>query len=395
MSSFSIEVQGKKFDTEADIRPYLEKLDQLENIREVNFTGNSYGKGACEALAKSLASKKDLEVANLSDIFTGRIRSEIPDSLDDILVALLNCPKLHTIDLSDNAFGIATIDPLESFLAKHSPLEHLLLSNNGFGPLAGSRVANALEKLAEVKKANGSPTLKTVLCGRNRLENGSMEAWASFLAAHGSIQEIRLYQNGIRQEGLEHLFLNGLAKSPELEKLDLQDNTLTERGARALSKVFHNWKKLKELGISDCLLSARGGEIFAQTIVDGEELPNLEILKLQYNEIESNGINLLSEAIAKKLPNLKTLEINGNRFSEDHEAVDSITKIFEDRGFGEIDELDDMEELTDDEDEEEDENESGFEDIVKDAEEEEEENVAPEKSDEVDDLAAKIEKTTI
>uniref|UniRef100_A0A060T6X8 ARAD1C17160p n=1 Tax=Blastobotrys adeninivorans TaxID=409370 RepID=A0A060T6X8_BLAAD len=394
--TFSLEGKALKLDTEADIAPHLEGL--TTDVTKVVFKGNTIGVEASQALADKLKTLKDLEVADLSDIYTGRLREEIPKSLDIILTALLNCKKLHTIDLSDNAFGIATIDPLESFLAKHTPLEHLILANNGFGPEAGSRIGKALVKLAEAKKELGedSPKLETVVCGRNRLENGSMEAWAEFLSAHGTIKELRLYQNGIRQEGIEHLFLHGLSASPHLEKLDLQDNTFTLRGATALSKTVASWNGLKELQISDCLLTAKGGEAFGRALLECSGLHTLEVLKLQYNEIDANGLKLLIDAIAKNMPNLKALELNGNRFPEDHEHIDSLNQIFEDRGFGELDELDDMEEETDDEDEDEDEEEEEEEQeresITRDADAAESENVAPEKSKTVDDLADQIAK---
>ena len=392
MTLFTLNGQVLKLNTAEDIAPHLVELEKIKDLTEINLQGNTYGIEASKALAKALEHQKSLRVANLSDIFTGRLREEIPESLDAILTALLTCENLHTIDLSDNAFGIATIEPLEKFLSKHAPLQHLILANNGFGPAAGSRIGQALEKLVEVKtQKKVAAKLETVVCGRNRLENGSMEAWSKFLAAHGTIKELRLYSNGIRQEGIEHLLLNGLSKSPQLQNLDLQDNTFTLKGAQALSKVISKWEYLQELGIGDCLLTARGGQVFAQTLLDGKPIASLEKLKLQYNEIEVKGLEVLIKAIEKNIPNLKLLELNGNRFADDDELVDKITRLFEHRGLGELDELDDMEEESEEEEEEEEE----IVEAIKDAEEEENQNVAPEKSVSVDALAEKIAKTEI
>lgn len=396
-TTFSIAGQGLKLDTAADVAPHISKLKEIKGVKFINLSGNTIGVEASKALAEELKNAKDLEAVDFSDIFTGRLREEIPPSLDALLTSLLECKNLHTIDLSDNAFGIATIQPLEKFLAKHTPLEHLLINNNGFGPEAGSRIGLALEKLAaEKKEVPGSKPLQTVVCGRNRLENGSMEAWAKFLAAHGSITTIRIYQNGIRQEGVEHLLLNGLSKSPKLETLDLHDNTFTLQGTAALSKVLDKWDKIKEIAISDCLLSTKGGEVLGKALLDVGKLEHLESLKLQYNEIDQKGLELLKKAIQVNMPNLKVLELNGNRFSEDHEFIDEITALFEERGFGELDELDDMEEETDDEEDEEEEDEEDEEEsVLKDADDKEDENVAPEKDAEVDELAEEIKKTSI
>lgn len=399
--SFSLRGKALKLDSEEDIAPHIDALNAITNLKEIDLSGNTVGVGASKALAEALKTKTDLEKADLSDIYTGRMRDEIPASLDHILTALLNCKKLHTINLSDNAFGISTIEPLEKFLAKHTPLIDLIMSNNGFGPEAGSRIGASLEKLAAAKKEAGvaeTAPLETVVCGRNRLENGSMEAWARFITAHGTIKVLRLYQNGIRQEGIEHLMLHGLANAPLLEQLDLQDNTFTETGSRALAKVLPSWKNLRELGVSDCLLSARGGELVAQALVDSGKLASLETLRLQYNEIEPRGLQHLHNAVRDNLTGLKLLELNGNRFADDHELVDALTGIFEERGFGELDELDDMEEETDDEDEEDEEEEEEEEEreaILRDADDEENQNVAPEKSEDVDELAGDLAKATI
>ena len=102
------------------------------------------------------------------------MNTEIPQSLEYLLPALLKLPNLKLINLSDNAFGLQTIDPIEAYLAKAVSIEHLILSNNGMGPFAGSRIGGSLFKLAKAKKAEGKESLKTFICGRNRLENGSV-----------------------------------------------------------------------------------------------------------------------------------------------------------------------------------------------------------------------------
>lgn len=393
---FSIENKGLKLDTAEDVKPYADQIKGMKNLKQVIIKGNTIGVEASKALAEVLKNQDHLESVDFSDIYTGRLKEEIPPSLDYLLSALLTCKNLHTVNLSDNAFGIMTIDPLEKFLSQHTPLEHLYLANNGFGPEAGARIGAALESLAEAKRKTGSsPDLVTVICGRNRLENGSMEAWSKFISAHGTIKDLRIPQNGIRQEGIEYLLLNGLSKSPKLEKLDLQDNTFTLKGAKAFATALPNWPKIKDIGISDCLLSARGGELLAEAILVAGVLDNLEHIRLQYNEIEAEGAKRLTEAIKSNVPNLKLLELNGNKFPEDHELVDVLNQLFEERGFGEIDELDDMEMDSSDEESESDEEEEEAEVVLKDAEEEEDRNVAQDKSKSVEGLADTLSKTEL
>ena len=104
---------------------------------------------------------------------------------------------MHTVDLSDNAFGLNTVAPLVDFLSQHTPLRYLYLNNNGLGPAAGVLVADALTALAAKKEAARKegkhvPDLELVICGRNRLENGSMAAWAKAYAANTGVKTIKM-----------------------------------------------------------------------------------------------------------------------------------------------------------------------------------------------------------
>ncbi|RPA88103.1 RNI-like protein [Ascobolus immersus RN42] len=392
---FSLEGKGLKLDTADDITPHLAPLLTNDAVEEVRIAGNTLGVGACAALGNALSTKEHLRHAAFADIFTSRLREEIPDALHALLPPLLNCKNLHTIDLSDNAFGKLCEQPLIDFLSKHTPLRHLLLNNNGLGPSAGANIAGALDELATRKKEAGAPELETIICGRNRLENGSMEAWAKMVSSHGKIKTIKMVQNGIRQEGIEDFIRNGLVNCPELEILDLQDNTFTHQGASALADVLPTWKVLRELGVGDCLLSARGGRAVARALAKGQN-KGLKTIRLQYNDLTLPSVERLSKTIKEgHLPELEKLELNGNKFSEDDEVVVLLRELLGDDG---LDSLSDLEELDSDDEEEEEEElseDEGREDVVKKAQQDENADVAPEKDKAVDDLADKLAETSV
>ncbi|KAF4337065.1 ran GTPase activating 1 [Fusarium beomiforme] len=411
---FSLEGKGLKLDTAEDLEPHIAPLRSMD-VEEVRILGNTLGVGACKLLGKVLATKKNLRIANFADIFTGRLLSEIPDAISFLLTSVLNLPKLNTINLNDNAFGLNVQAPLVAFLAAHVPLQHLYLNNNGMGPHAGILIADALSELhakkeAARKEGKEVPDLETVICGRNRLENGSMTAWAKAYKLHNKIKVIKMVQNGIRQEGISHLLTEGLSHASELEVLDLQDNTFTVTGARALSKVVSNWASLQELGVGDSLLGAKGGVLVADALAKGKNT-KLETLRLQYNEITSKGIKAFATAAKDGLPALKRIEINGNILTEDDESIPILQELLEERKekFGGdivnedewgVDELEDLEEPDSDAEEEEEEEEEiepehRADKLIKEAEEAQEEPVIPVKDKEVDELARKLEKTGI
>lgn len=297
------------------------------------------------------------------------------------------------------------------------PLRHLHLNNNGLGPHAGILIADALSELhakkeAARKEGKDVPYLETVICGRNRLENGSMTAWAKTFSLHNKIREVKMVQNGIRQEGIAHLLAEGLSKTTELRVLDLQDNTFTIKGAKALAKVAPIWVEIQELGIGDSLLGAKGSVLVSQALGQGKN-KKLEILRLQYNDITAPGVKGFAEAAKEALPALKKIELNGNKFTEHDDAIIALQELLEERKeklggdvvledeWG-LDSLSDLEELdSDDEEEEEDESEEEdveerAEKLIHDAEEAQEEPVVQlGKDKEVDELTSKLVKTEI
>jgi Ran GTPase-activating protein (RanGAP) involved in mRNA processing and transport len=94
-----------------------------------------------------------VQVANFADIFTGRLLSEIPDALTHLLTSLLALPALHTVNLSDNAFGLNTVAPLQPFLSQHVPLQHLILNNNVLLPEPSSPKLSPLSPERKTKLA--------------------------------------------------------------------------------------------------------------------------------------------------------------------------------------------------------------------------------------------------
>lgn len=276
----------------------------------------------------------------MADIFTGRLREEIPAALEALLPALQTCHSLHTVNLCDNAFGPTAAAPLEKFFTEHTPLRHLFLQNNGMGPEAGARMARALAK--------NTATLETIICGRNRLENGSASAWVECFNAHKTLKVIKMPQNGIRPEGIETIMKDGLGSCSSLEVVDMQDNTFTQKGSVALASVLPKWGSLKELAVGDCLLGARGGVVVAEALQKGSNTALLT-LRLQYNDLDAKGLKALATATKLGLPALNLIELNGNKFAEDDESLDTLRDLFEERGNGSIDDLDDLEEPSDDE----------------------------------------------
>ncbi|KFY61282.1 hypothetical protein V496_05087 [Pseudogymnoascus sp. VKM F-4515 (FW-2607)] len=406
---FSLEGKGIKFNSAEDVEAHIKPLREMEDVEEVRLQGNTVGIEAAAAFADVLRTKKTLQVANLADIFTGRLLSEIPTALSSLLTALLELPNLHTVNLNDNAFGLNMQAPLVAFLSSHTPLRHLYLNNNGLGPHAGILVADALselhaKKVAARKAGTEVPDLETVICGRNRLESGSMIAWAKAFSLHTGVREVKMVQNGIRTEGTVQLISDGLRHAKGLRVLDLQDNLFTILGAKALSRALTGWEDIEEIGASDTLWGARGGIVLAEALSGGKN-KKLHTLRIQYNDINAKGLKVLTETIKSALPAMKRVELNGNKFSEDDLSLHELRELLEERkdkfggdvvieddwGIDELDELDSDEE-EEEEEEEEVEAEERREKLLEEQEEAQEEPVIQKKDKEVDELAEALAK---
>ena len=264
-----------------------------------------------------------LQVVDLADIFTGRLISEIPQAIKALTSSIANHESLVELDLSDNAFGGRCADYLTDFLKTNTWFSVFKLNNNGMGPAGGVIVANAIAANADKCKSEGKESnLRVIVCGRNRLENGSAQAWGEAFSKHGGLREVRMFQNGIRMEGIKAI-ADGLSNNAQLEILDLQDNTATKTGTRAIVRNLASWPELRTLNLSDCLVGSTGGIALATSLASGSN-PKLEKLQLQYGEFDKKTVEILATAITQHLSGLTVLELNGNRFQEDDECVEQL-----------------------------------------------------------------------
>lgn len=209
------------------------------------------------------------------------------------------------------------------FLSTNTSFQVFKLNNNGLGIWGGQVVSKALLDNATKCLTEGKESsLRVLVCGRNRLENGSAPDWAKAFAAHKGLKQVRMPQNGIRMEGIKAI-VDGLANCQGLEVLDLQDNTATRSGTRAIVRNLPSWKGLRVLNLSDCLLSAAGGIALASALAQGNN-KELRELKLQYGEFDKRTVDILVTAVQQHLTLLEVVELNGNRFDAEDECVERL-----------------------------------------------------------------------
>ncbi|KAJ3182206.1 hypothetical protein HDU85_003248 [Gaertneriomyces sp. JEL0708] len=353
---YSLEGKQLKLTTAEDAKQYVDEILAVKGLTEIRLSGNTFGVDAGRAIAGALKNHHDLRIASLSDMFTGRLRNEIPHVIEALSEALEDKKNLIELDLSDNAFGPAGAEPLQRLLTNNRHIQILKLNNNGLGIEGARLVSEALVKAGEKNKEEGkSSALRVIIAGRNRQESPGATHWCKAFEAHAeSLEEVRMPQNSIRPEGIEVL-MKSLATCKKLQHLDLQDNTFTERGSAALAEVVASWKSLRILNIGDCLLGDAGAIRVLKALTAGNEA--LEKLHLAFNEIDPEGASLIAGMLMNK-KKLALVELNGNAFDPDGDAVRDIKRVLLENGQeGALDELDEMEWDEEEEEEEEDEDE--------------------------------------
>lgn len=144
----------------------MDAILNCERLECLDLEGNTLGPEAAKAISKALEIKgKHLKRALWKDMFTGRMKDEIPLALEYLGQGLQAAgTELVELDLSDNAFGPIGVKGLANLLSSSScyTLEELRLNNNGLGITGGTFLAQALldcyhKSLEESTISNSTP----------------------------------------------------------------------------------------------------------------------------------------------------------------------------------------------------------------------------------------------
>jgi Ran GTPase-activating protein 1 len=314
----TFEGKGLKLNNEQDAKVVVDEMAKYKNTLDMlNLAGNTLGVDACKAIGKELESHPEFKYALWKDMFTGRMKEEIPDALRFLGCGLvLAKARLVELDLSDNAFGPIGIGGLVTLLQSEPcySLQILRLNNNGLGISGGKLLAKSL---LECYEASGKKlALKIFIAGRNRLENDGTKALAQVFQTLGSLQEIAMPQNGIYAPGHKALG-EALKKCPELRVLNLNDNCLARQGAVHIAEALPALKELRTVNFGDCLLKSDGAIRMATALKANEKL---EEVIFSFDEIHSRAVAAICDAMRGKV-NLKTLDLEGNPFGKNGRTI--------------------------------------------------------------------------
>ncbi|CAL8302461.1 unnamed protein product [Lota lota] len=334
--------RGLKLDNAESVAGLVSEITQYQGLRALRLEGNTIGVEAAQAIAKALEDKDQLQKCHWSDMFTGRLRSEIPTALWSLGSAIMSAgARLSELDLSDNAFGPDGVKGIEQLLMSPSchSLKVLRLNNCGMGIGGGKILAEALTECHRCSSALVTPLrLRVFVAGRNRLENEGATALAQAFKLMGSLEEVHVPQNGINHPGIRAL-ASAMQHNPHLRVLNLNDNTFTKRGALAMAQALRHLKNIQVINFGDCLVRTEGAVALSAVLREG--LPVLKELNLSYGEITEPAALLVAQAVLNK-PQMEKVDLNGNCLGE--EGCHALREAMED-----MDRADMLASLSDDE----------------------------------------------
>nr|XP_057918182.1 ran GTPase-activating protein 1b [Doryrhamphus excisus]XP_057918183.1 ran GTPase-activating protein 1b [Doryrhamphus excisus]XP_057918184.1 ran GTPase-activating protein 1b [Doryrhamphus excisus] len=352
---------GMKLDNAESVEELVQEIEQCHDLRSLRLEGNTLGVEAASAIARSLESKDRLQRCYWSDLFTGRLRCEIPKALESLGSGLMIAgARLTVLDLSDNAFGPDGVHGMEQLLRSPTchTLKELRLNNCGMGIGGGKILAEALMECHRRSVAAGSAlTLRVFVAGRNRLENEGSSALAKAFQLMGSLEEVHMPQNGINYAGVTAL-ASAMRHNPDLRVLNLNDNTFTKRGALAMAQALRHLRNVQVINFGDCLVRCEGAIALAAVLREG--LPILKELNLSFGEIKEAAALVVAQAVMEK-PYMEKVDLNGNFLGEDgcealreamesQDKADMLASLSDDEGPDEDDEGHDDDDDDDDDD---------------------------------------------
>ncbi|KAL1768194.1 ran GTPase-activating protein 1 isoform X1 [Sigmodon hispidus] len=280
--------------------------------------GNTVGVEAAKVIAKALE-KSELKRCHWSDMFTGRLRSEIPLALISLGEGLITAgAQLVELDLSGNAFGSDGVLGFKALLKSPAcfTLHELKLNNCSMGTGGGKILAAALTKCRHKSSAQGNPlALKVFVAGRNCLEKDRATALAEAFGIIGTLEEVHMPQNGINHPGVTAL-AQAFSITPLLRVINLNDNTFTDKGAVAMAETLKALQQVEVINFGDCLVRSKGAIAIADAVRRG--LPKLKELNLSFCEIKRDAALVVAPidlSIFLSFPFLEKLSQLGPRVS--------------------------------------------------------------------------------
>ncbi|PAV88307.1 hypothetical protein WR25_13162 isoform B [Diploscapter pachys] len=250
------------------------------------------------------------------DMFTGRLRSEIPETIKSMLSAVTKSgAQIQALNVADNAFGPIGAESISEFLLSPAcnTLQILDLNNTGLGEGAMIISKCLLEMKENAKREGRVFCLKTFKCDRNRLYSAGGSALSKAVKGLGTLEHFSMMGCTIQWQGIVDI-AQSLTFNPHLKRINISDNLPGSKGSRQIAEALKPLKELEDVVLEDLLLRNAAVDV-VKALCDGQHR-NLKKLNLCGNQIKFDAGRAIIE-IWKRNGDMPLLWLGLNAFGED------------------------------------------------------------------------------
>lgn len=294
----------------------LEKNGESK-VEYINFSGNRLGDKGIITLSNSFKKLtrglKSLKISNCGIEPKGI--SQLMNTLDTNHNVSLT---LEELDISYNLIGSQGTNNLASWIS-NSKEGSKNLSSLKYLNLASTQIDFYISLQAVTSCIVDK--LETLDLSENKITDKNVESLVEFLSHSETLQHLILRNTELIPELIEQIF-STINKNDLLDgiRVDLSQNDLGEKGAKAISKTLRYSKHISGLDLHLCNLKKEGITEIVKAIFDNSTIKYLNLsnnLKSAKEDITVTLGDLISNG------NLESLDISNNNFGK---HIDSIFK---------------------------------------------------------------------
>ena len=252
-----------------------QSLCKHSKLITLDLRNNNITEEAAEALASVISKNRGLQ-----ELYLGN--NQIESRILNVATALKTVSSLQVLDLQNNNIPEESAGCLEAAITANRSLQKILLSGNYLG-LSTVAVVSALKKLSMLKELHLSNNNRNIVLG---------STLASVIRSNKFMETLVLNNNGLNDNGLIRI-TQSLCRHSTLKVFDLQNNNITEESAEALASVISSNNRLEKLNLSNSQLQLGLLKVAAAMT----NISSLKFLDLQNNSITEQGAKVLSAAI--------------------------------------------------------------------------------------------------
>jgi Ran GTPase-activating protein (RanGAP) involved in mRNA processing and transport len=292
----------------SNIKPDPSLVVRRHMTAELNISSKSIGDKMARVLASALPTLPMLEVLKLA-------ANRLTDSgLTHIIDVLANCPRLTSLDISQNKVDSLGARSLAAYLS-HSKclLADLVLRQADIDDLEAANFINALSVNNSVtyldmsRNLLGSHELRTErYTNPDQFITGAVALGKYLSTPKCSIKTLILSWNMIRLQSCTSL-VQSLAFNMSLTQLDLSYNGLGSEGGEVLGDSLHSQRSLQYLNIAHNNIQPRAAFVIMCGVRSCETLQHVDISENPIGEIGGRAVMTLNLALGDAI----NIEIKG------------------------------------------------------------------------------------